>query len=277
MSMKGKYCSCPKQEYTHYGKYNICVEKHYKKNGLPYYKRNTITQIIGESWRKRRQYIAFVVLSLAAVGLTAILIPSSNTYFQRIFGRANPILVVTLAAVFGGISLGLLKSRGRFEIIRGRVTLRGIIVSAGMATMLAVAIIIADFFIRYPEDINVPVPEALLFYPAMGFVAEIAFHVLPLALLLLFLAPLRKRLGIDRLMWIGITIAAVLEPTFQVVLGGEPFSWASVYTWVHIFAIAFLQLHVFRRYDFVSMYSFRLIYYAYWHIAWGVIRLKVLF
>ena len=55
---------------------------------------------------------------------------------------------------------------------------------------IRVAIIIADFFIRYPEDINVPVPEALLFYPAVGFVAEIAFHVLPLALLLFVLAPL---------------------------------------------------------------------------------------
>jgi hypothetical protein len=277
MSMKGKYCSCPKQEYTYYGKYDVCGEKHYKKNALPYSKRNAITRIVGETWRKRHQYIAFVVLSLAAVGLTAILIPSSNAYFQRFFVRTNPILVVALAAVFGGISLGLLKSHGRFEIIRGRVTLRGIIVSAGMATMLAVAIIIADFFIRYPEDINVPVPEALLFYPAMGFVAEIVFHVLPLALLLFVLAPLRKRLGIDRLIWIGIVIAAAMEPTFQVVLGGEPFSWTSAYTWVHIFAIAFLQLYVFRRYDFLSMYSFRLIYYAYWHIGWGVIRLKVLY
>jgi hypothetical protein len=34
---------------------------------------------------------------------------------------------------------------------------------------------------------------------------------------------------------------------------------------------------VFRRYDFVTMYSFRLFYYAYWHIAWGVIRLRVFF
>jgi hypothetical protein len=40
---------------------------------------------------------------------------------------------------------------------------------------------------------------------------------------------------------------------------------------------AFLQLYVFRRFDFASMYAFRLVYYAYWHILWGVIRLKVLF
>jgi hypothetical protein len=53
--------------------------------------------------------------------------------------------------------------------------------------------------------------------------------------------------------------------------------WVAAYTWIHVFVIAFLQLYVFRRFDFVSMYSFRLFYYAYWHILWGVIRLEVLF
>lgn len=38
-----------------------------------------------------------------------------------------------------------------------------------------------------------------------------------------------------------------------------------------------LQLHVFRRFDFVSMLSLRLVYYVYWHLIWGAIRLRVLF
>jgi hypothetical protein len=229
------------------------------------------------TWRKTRQYIAFVVLSVAAFGLTAIMMASSSAYFQPFFGEISPMLVVAMAPVAGGVSLILLQFLGRFEILRGRETLRGIAVSAAMATVLAVAIIIADFIIRYPQDLNVPVPAAFLFYPAVGFVAEIVFHVLPLALLLLILAPLGKWLGIECIVRMGVVIAAVIEPTFQVVFKGSPFSWASAYTWVHIFAIALLQLYVFRRYDFVSMYSFRLFYYAYWHVAWGVIRLKVLF
>ena len=44
-----------------------------------------------------------------------------------------------------------------------------------------------------------------------------------------------------------------------------------------VFVIAVLQLYVFRRFDFASMYSFRLVYYAWWHILWGTIRLSVLF
>jgi hypothetical protein len=150
-------------------------------------------------------------------------------------------------------------------------------VSAGMATVLAAAITIADFFIRYAEDTNVPVPQALVFYPVVGFVAEMAFHVAPLALALLATAPLRRRTGPDRLVWVAFAIAGIVEPTFQVAFAGEPLSWASAYTWVHVSAIAFLQLYVFLRYDFVSMYSFRLIYYAYWHVIWGTIRLQVLF
>ena len=141
--------------------------------------------------------------------------------------------------------------------------------------MLAVLIVIADFVIRYPQDINVPFPQALLFCPAVGFMAEIMFHVLPLALLLLASTPLVGRLGGERVVWLGILLVAVLEPTFQALFEG--FTWRAAYTWIHVGAIALLQLYAFRRFDFVSMVAFRLIYYAYWHILWGVIRLEVLF
>jgi cobalamin biosynthesis protein CobD/CbiB len=91
------------------------------------------------------------------------------------------------------------------------------------------------------------------------------------------LTPLVGTLGRERVVWIGILVVAVLEPFFQVLFEKKPFTWGAAYTWVHVFAIAFLQLYVFRRFDFVTMYAFRLIYYAYWHILWGVIRLNVLF
>ena len=41
----------------------------------------------------------------------------------------------------------------------------GSVARLALATVLAVAIIVADFFIRYPKDLNVPPPLALLFYP----------------------------------------------------------------------------------------------------------------
>ena len=225
----------------------------------------------------RWQYAVYGALALVAFISIVLLLPSSGAYFYRFFGGMNAILVVVIASAVGAAALWVLGSQYAFAILKSRTTLRGLALSAVLATLLGVAIVVADLIIRYPQDTNVPVPQALLFYPAVGFVAEIVFHVLPLALLLLALKPLAGRLGKDRVVWLGVLLVAVLEPTFQVLLERKAFTWGDAYTWVHVFAIAFLQLYVFRRFDFVSMYSFRLFYYAYWHILWGVIRLKVLF
>jgi len=223
------------------------------------------------------QYATYLLLFFVALSLTVVLLPSSVEHFRRFYGETNAVLVTVLAAVAGGLALWGLASNYDFVIFGGRATLRGMALSAVLATVLAVAIIIADFIIRYPEDLNVPLPEALLFYPAIGFVAELLFHVVPLALLLLLLSPLSGSLGKERVVWLAILLVAALEPAFQVLFEGEPLTWGDAYTWLHIFTIAFLQLYVFRRFDFVSMYAFRLFYYAYWHILWGVLRLEVLF
>ena len=225
----------------------------------------------------RGQYAFYAALSLAAVLLTIAVLPSSRAYFSRFFGAADPILVTVAAAVLGAAALYVLQSRFGFVILRGHDTLRGIGLSALLATALAVVIVIADLIICYPQDLNTPMPQALLFYPAIGFVAEMAFHVLPLAILLTAMSPLAGRVGEERLVWLAILIVAVLEPTFQILLGGNSLTWSDAYTWIHVFTIAALQLYVFRRFDFASMFSFRLIYYAYWHILWGVLRLDVLF
>ena len=224
-----------------------------------------------------QQYVFYSALCLAALAFAIVILPLSAAYFRRFFGSANPLLVILAASVIGTAALFFLQSRFSFVILKGPETLRGIGLSALLATGFAVAIVIADFVIRYPEDTNVPVPQAFLFYPAIGFVAEIAFHVLPLAILLAALSPLARRLGRERVIWLGILAVAILEPTFQVLFEGSALTWRDAYTWVHVFAFAALQLYVFKRFDFTSMYSFRLVYYAYWHILWGVLRLHVLF
>jgi hypothetical protein len=223
------------------------------------------------------QYVAYCGISFLALLFTLILLPSSIAYFRRFLGELNPIVVIIIAAIVGAVALRLLHARYNFVIFMGKGTIPGLKLSVVLASVLAIAIVAADFFIRYPEDTNVPFPHSLLFYPSIGFVAEIIFHVLPLALLLIILNPLGGWIGRDRYIWLGIFLVAVLEPTFQVAFGGKPFTWGSAYTWIHVFAIAFLQLYVFRRFDFISMYSFRIFYYVFWHILWGVIRLQVLF
>jgi hypothetical protein len=241
------------------------------------YRRDQGARTTGESVAWRRDVVGYVVLSTAALGCVLILGPSSGASFGRFFGSVEPALVVIAASVAGAVALGWLRSRFGFRVLLGRGTLRGMAVAAGLATFFAAAVVVADTLLRYPEDMNVPLPQALAFYPTVGYVAELVFHVLPLAVTLLVLSPFRGRLGTDRLAWLAIGLVAALEPTFQVLFGEDRLSTIAVYTWVHVYMISLLQLAVFRRYDFVSMVTLRLVYYAYWHVAWGTLRLDVLF
>jgi hypothetical protein len=226
---------------------------------------------------RKTQSAAYAALAVTVALLMAIQPPSSQAYFERYFGSLALPLVAAAAGAIGAGALALLQRIAGFHIVAGRRTLRGICVSAGIATLFGIEIVVADLIIRYPENLNVPVPQAYLFYPTIGFVAEIVFHVVPLILFVLVLLPVSGRLGTERVVWIAILLSAASEPTFQILFSGGRFTWASAYTWVHVGVVAAFQLYVFRRYDFASMYAFRLVYYAWWHIIWGVIRLEVLF
>ena len=249
--------------------------------------------LLNAATNQQPQYIAFGVLTLVVFGLTATLSLSQVTFaqpykgsilvnpagfFQPFFGSIDPLLAVALIAVVGVVSLGFLQSRGWFEIFTMGGTLRGMAVSATIATLFGIEIVIAEStnIFRLPADINVQLPWSLMFYPVMGYVVEVVFHVLPLTILLAVLDPLFKKLNMPGLIWLCILAVSLLEPIFQVG-SGQPFSFAQVYIGLHIFAINFFQLYVFQRYDFISMYSFRLFYYMYWHIIWGTLRLQWLF
>jgi len=226
-----------------------------------------------------RGYLALGLVSLGAIGFTAIVSPFPGRPFQHYFGSINPLLAVVLVAVVGVVSLGVLQSRGWFAIVSPGRSRRGLAVAAGLATLFAVVVVPADLLIRFPRDLNVPLPQSLFFYPAIGYVVEIVFHALPLALLLLLLGRFWKQSNSNSLVWACIIVAAALEPILQVSLGssGGPFSVADGFVVLHVFAFNVAQMYVFRRYDFVSMYAFRLVYYLYWHIIWGTLRPHWLF
>ena len=249
--------------------------------------------LLNVTTNKQSQYIAFGVLSLVVFGLTATLSLSRVTFaqsymgsirvnsagfFQSFFGNIHPLLAIVLVAIAGVASLGFLQSRSWFEIFTMRGTLQGMAVSAIIATLFGIEVVIAETtnIFRLPADTNVPLPWSLIFYPVIGYVAEVVFHALPLALLLAVLGPLFKKLNMPGLIWLCILVVSLLEPIFQV-RSEQPFSLALAYIGLHVFAINFLQLYVFRCYGFISMYSFRLFYYMYWHIIWGALRLQWLF
>lgn len=225
-----------------------------------------------------RPYLAFGVLSLAAVGGGTILLTlSQRALFQPYFGPINPVLVIVGVAALGVASLGSLRTRWGFVIFEKKASVQGIAVSATWATLFAMMVIAADLSVGFPEDINAPWPYALLFYPTIAYVVEIVFHTGPLTLVLMILKSRLQTMKAERRMWLGLFFTSLPEPIFQVTFGGNPFSWSGAFLGMHLFAFNLLQLHIFRRCDFVSMYGFRFVYYVHWHIVWGHVRLHFLF
>lgn len=218
------------------------------------------------------QLRAFTVISIGVIGLFAGLSLLDGAVLARYIGSLHPMLVAALAVSIGGVCFSVLVPDSGFAVIRAGATRQGIGIAILVATAFAAVIIVADtFFVRYPRDINAPVPVALALYPALGLVVEIIFHVLPVTLLWLVL----RMLGLAaRRGWMAaaLIVVAAIEPTFQMWLEVQP-----GFTWVHVFLFNCAQLSLFKRYDFVTMASLRFFYYVGWHMVWGVARLHLLF
>ncbi len=225
---------------------------------------------------ERQQYVAFGVLSLAAAVFTGLLSLSRSgaRFFAPYYGTIPPLLAIVIGTALGLASMGFLLSRGWFQI-RGAMTLRGVGFAAAVATIFGIWQVCADLFLtRFPKDINVPAPQSLLFYPSIAYVVEVLFHALPLAVLLFLagLLPERRRSNPVALIWLCIVLVAALEPVLVHMRMG-----ASAYVGGFVFVFTLVELDIFRRYDFVSMYAFRLVFYLWWHVIWGYGRLRWLF
>jgi len=233
---------------------------------------------VGLFSQEQSQYLIFVGLSLGVAVLVATLYSRNSLAFRPYLGGVNPLVAIALTILLGVVLLSFLLSRGWF-VIYGKENLRGLLVSSGLAALMAVGMILVDLKIVFPDDINKLFPESLLFYPSIAYVVEVLFHILPLSVLLIVLTFLSKSLSYERIIWPCILLVSLIEPIYQTILGlSTPVpALATGYVGVHIFVINLLQLLIFRRYDFMSMYSFRLVYYLLWHIVWGYVRLRLLF
>ena len=236
-----------------------------------------MTKIIELFSNERNQILVFLGISFVIAILTGILYVRNAPLFQAFFGKLNPLLVILGIILLGTVLSLFFLSRGWF-VVHKVGNYKGFLVAAGLATLPGLLIILLDLKAVFPADTNRPFPDSLFFYPIFGFVVEVIFHMLPLALFLFILTSSFK-LNFEKVIWPCILVVALLEPIFQTVLGfSQPYpTWVTIGVFANIFLINIFQLLIFKRYDFVSMYSFRLVYYAIWHIVWGQIRLGLLF
>jgi hypothetical protein len=227
----------------------------------------------------RVQYLVYTGLSVLVFGFAVIVYLSNRLVFQRFLGDINPLVAFLVVILLGFALFSILLYKNWF-VIYGPQNRQGILVAAGLASLFGVVIILVDTKAVFPPTMNVLFPESLSFYPAIGFFAEILFHVLPVTVLMVTLSAIFKKTDQQMLIWISILLVSLLEPIYQAsnMASSNQYSlWVVVYTGVHIFLLNLCQLLIFKRYDFVSMYTFRLVYYMFWHIGWGYLRLRLLF
>lgn len=221
--------------------------------------------------RLRVDRLWLVIFGITAALCAALLPISGEAVFQRFTGPLPPPLSVLALGLAGFAVLPFVQI-----LLAPAAAGRALVWIAALPSVLAAVAVGSDFIIHYPADMNVPLPQALLFYPAIAFVAEMVFHILPLAGAGLVLRT--QSLGARRSAWLAIAVVALIEPAFQIAVGGRSLPWwGSLFVALHVFLISLLQLWAFRRWGFAAMIGFRLVYYAWWHVIWGGLRLELLF
>ncbi len=218
----------------------------------------------------------FVAMWAAALIGAGVLRNAGGADFERFIGDVSPIVVVAVAGAVGSSALRVLDSAGW---VGSDPTRKGLARSTVLALGLGAAIIVADSALGFSEGINVSWPSSILFYPVMAFIAEVAFHLVPLALVVI-----ASKRWVQRrpraISGVGPIVAvALFEAVYQVVgsSGVATSPWLLGYLAFHMMAFAVAGLIALRRYGFGAMMWLRLVYYAIWHVAWGVLRLDLLF
>lgn len=224
--------------------------------------------------RRNAAPVALVIgVSVCMLGFAAALAGSPAMPFALYFGPLDPLGATALVVAVAAIAHWFLRAHGGLVFYRAGGGWRGLRVAVILGLAFAVPTVIADIALGFPAGINASLPGAILFYPLMGYVAETAFHLVPLSLLFLLARSVMREPPVRAI----IGIAALVEPAFQVLAATGQTTGLDVFVAVHLTVFSVVLLALYRRYDFVTAFAFRLAYYLAWHIVWGEARLQLLF
>jgi hypothetical protein len=227
--------------------------------------------------KEQSQLVVLTGLSVAIIFHTVIAMMIDRHVFERFLGRINPVLASIVVVALAMVCLSVMLYKGWFVVI-GDGSYRRFMWPAALALVLAVFMALVDSKIVLGKDINAFFPQSLPYYPVVGYAAELLFHLLPLTILLLLVTTLSKSFAFEGIIWPIIIIVALIEPIFQALpMTGKFPAWSIAYVALNVLVINLVGLYLFKRYDLITMYAFRLMYYLPWHIIWGYLRLKLLF
>jgi hypothetical protein len=226
------------------------------------------------------EYFQFAVFTLIALVVTIFTIKAYSTdssAFKRYMGGIHPLVVLTILFIIGLVLFSFLTKDGEFAVYR-KGNIKGILLATALGIPFALVMVFVDTKYPFSENMNVAYPNSIFFYPAIGYVVELLFHLLPFGLLYILLGRIFASPESQWIIGISILGAAIIEPLFQILFpGSQQLRGVLAYVGIHLLITNIIQLLLFVKYDFVSMYAFRLSYYLIWHIIWGYMRLGILF
>lgn len=233
----------------------------------------TARQVANLLGPRPRCYVPAVVAVGGATAAAVALAATGSTSFERLLGPLPPAATVAATGAIGVGALRFLESRGFWRAASRSRTTRGLAVATLVTLPFAAVAIGVDVAFGFGQDMNVAWPRAWLFYPAIAVVAEAVFHLLPLAALLRLTRWRFADQALDRRAASLILATAAVEPAVQVALGSS----LPVFVVPHVYVFGVVQLVLLRRYGYLPMLWFRIMYYLLWHVLWGQARLELLF
>lgn len=210
----------------------------------------------------------------AALAASALLSLTGSDAYAAVLGITHPVAWTGTVLGLGFAGWIILARRSWIPADAGGLAGYGPALAFGLA--LPIPIILVDYHGGFPADINARLPDAILFYPSIAVLAELVFHVAPLAAAALLANAVRLDARVPEMA--GLAAAVLIEPILQVPwgAGGSPV-WANAYVGVHLLAFNAIGVYLLRRYGILRTVSYRLSYYLVWHIGWGYLRLSLLF
>jgi len=226
----------------------------------------------------KQQWLIFAAIAGIILILTLVLFFWDKVVFTSLLGRANPIFVAAGAAFIGVLCFLIFLDKGWF-FLGAQGGRRGYVAALGLSFFFLMNAILLDWRFRFERDINVLPPKGLFYYPVMGFIVEMLFHLMLLTIVMIIFTGLLRGQETNTAIWISILLVSLAEPIFQVAISIKQGSLDlfALLTGAHIFLINLGQLAIFKYYGFSATFFLRMSYYLWWHVIWGVLRLKIFF
>ena len=152
---------------------------------------------MAETSEKHLYFIASALMLL----LTAALYLFDADAYSLFLGKNNPVLVILALSVGGYLLLSLLRNYG-FRIHQTGDNKQRLVMFA-YAPVLAFCIAVVDLLVIFPVDMNILFPQSISYYPALGFVVEVIFHLAPLSIVLFSVNKVFGRLS-ELSIWVGV-------------------------------------------------------------------------